>query len=355
MNIVQKSGSYDFRYKSVESGKSDNLIVQFPGKNKNTAIFRTFITDFEDNPKFVKFVERPELVNTWRTLRMKNIPQHMFKDVDFIEKLNKCGPELNLKNIERTFCDDNMSDYLCKQIKENDYSLAEIQALCGDFEHCVKEDGSNLLELYDFVKGGKKNALDNKAFDYYNSEVKTLRQKAIDFFVEETPDIVNAFIAEIIAYPMGFYCAEWFKSEMYDDYEPQYNDLFNEMANFKYFESAFRNALQSLTPITPAISVKHNLINIVPYFIGCIEFQNLIDAIHDNKQNSKLVIMTIKCLISLTMDYQSSKITHKGWKYIKPIIHQILKDSALNVTEFILDQRGPEMWIDFKKFLDNKE
>ncbi|MBR6177629.1 MAG: hypothetical protein IKQ70_07085 [Bacteroidales bacterium] len=46
----------------------------------------------------------------------------------------------------------------------------------------LNEDGSNLLELYDFVKGGKKNALDNKAFDYYNSEVKTLRQKAIDYY-----------------------------------------------------------------------------------------------------------------------------------------------------------------------------
>lgn len=29
MNIVQKSGSYDFRYKSVESGKSDRVVVDF--------------------------------------------------------------------------------------------------------------------------------------------------------------------------------------------------------------------------------------------------------------------------------------------------------------------------------------
>lgn len=54
------------------------------------------------------------------------------------------------------------------------------------------------------------------------------------------------------------------------------------------------------------------------------------------------------------MDYQYSKTDTKSGKYIKSIIHQILKDSALNVTDDFLDKRGPQMWNDFKTYLDNK-
>jgi len=61
------------------------------------------------------------------------------------------------------------------------------------------KDGDVLLELLDFIKSVKNIDLQNKAYSFYDKNYKTLRQKAIDYFAEKTPDSVNAFAQEFVA------------------------------------------------------------------------------------------------------------------------------------------------------------
>ena len=208
---------------------SDNLTKEF--FNLSRDMQNKFVSDFQKSKSFVKFKERPELLNLWKKLRSKNMPEYMYKDVEFLEKLNVSN--LDISYIKRTFCDDEMCEYLYKLIKENNF--------------------------------------DTKQF-----------------------------------------------------------------------------ALQSLKPISAKNSFKQNIINLVPYCITCIEYKNLLDAIHKNEHNSKLLLMTVKCFISGCLDYQYSKSESRGVKkHISDMLFQILKDTDMNVIDCSED------WM-FKVFIDIK-
>jgi len=227
---------------------NDNLTKEF--LKLSEAMQNNFVSDFQKSKSFVKFKERPELLNLWKKLRSKNMPEYMYKDVEFLEKLNVSN--LDISYIKRTFCDDEMCEYLYKLIKDNKFDTKQLQALCGDFEHCIPKDGDGLLELFDFIKTDKNAALQNKAYAFYDKKYKTLKQKAIDYFVEKTPDFVDAFAQEFVAnitVNTIKYCTDNIDSlsnknskEVILDIEKKIYDL---LTTFELYESSLRNALNT--------------------------------------------------------------------------------------------------------------
>jgi len=167
----------------------------------------------------------------------------MYKDVEFLEKLNVSN--LDISYIKRTFCDDEMCEYLYKLIKENNFDTKQLQALCGNFEHCIPKDGDGLLELFDFIKTDKNAALQNKAYAFYDKKYKTLRQKAIDYFVEKTPDFVNAFAQEFVAYIFSRTIDGCINSQ-FQTFYAYVLYVGNLLSDENIYQSCFRNALNSL-------------------------------------------------------------------------------------------------------------
>ncbi len=229
---------------------SDNLTKEF--FNLSRDMQNKFVSDFQKSKSFVKFKERPELLNLWKKIRSKNMPEYMYKDVEFLEKLNVSN--LDISYINRTFCDDEMCEYLYKLIKDNKFDTKQLQALCGDFEHCIPKDGDGLLELFDFIKTDKNAALQNKAYAFYDKKYKTLRQKAIDYFAEKTPDFVNAFAQEFVAnitvntlFHTYVSRTKYYNNDkkfICRDIESFISDSL--ISSIALYESCFRNALNSL-------------------------------------------------------------------------------------------------------------
>ena len=313
---------------------NDNLAKEFGKLSRNMQ--ENFVSDFQKSKSFVKFKERPELLNLWKKLRSKNMPEYMYKDVEFLEKLNVSN--LDISYINRTFCDDEMCEYLYKLIKDNKFDTKQLQALCGDFEHCVPKNGDGLLELFDFIKTDKNAALQNKAYAFYDKKYKTLRQKAIDYFVEKTPDFVNAFaqefVANIVVNTLKF-CTDSIEVLRKLDskatirkIETYINNLFSSVA---LYESCLRNVLNTFSSNT---NNKWNSFGIKLSFISGISYTSLLDPKKSIEERvSRAVYQGIFGIITNIFQNNINKWRKAKIPFVNSVGEQILFDGLESYSE----------------------
>lgn len=193
----------------------------------------------------------------------------------------------------------------------------------------LNDDGSNLLELYDFVKGEKKDVLSNNSKNFYNSEIKTLRQKAIDNYIDKAPDFVTAFAQEFVAYIFVKTIHSPFKSFL--EYK-----LFVGKQNI--YQSSFRNAFNSLKSASKK-EEKITLLNCFSDFATGIDYSYLFSDNPDIIRRE--VIKGLGNVVKNLLDRLLNKTKHfKLNNFFKKLGYQFLYDLTENEFEKILEKIG---------------
>ncbi len=297
-----------------------------------------WLEDFSVIERFKQYSET--CASNWKVLFEKNI---IIEDFDFLYTVSKRMKdtkyaEISIKNIERTLSSD-FRDEVVSIIKNQKLSYDDFCALVGDWEHCENFKIGKFKEMFKF-------------FEKKPTVHLEFRKKAIkEFFVDaEGKDIRDAFIAEFISNPVSKVLSIYIQNG--GNISNSLADVKQEMWKKDYFiewiEACVRNALQSISSISPKNTFQQDLIKLVPHLLTNITYHELFSPLSEGSFDNFRTIL-FRELIKAFIDYGFNKIVSTN-SPIQSTFYQFFKDLFHNLT----DEQIEVFIIDFYNLLNKK-